>query len=69
VLLFPLQAVSRKTISVTGRTWYRGKTYFPRNAMVTLIQFQCVVVELQEILMAPGSFLRSSGPLVFADGP
>src|ERR1700704_1830605 len=35
MVLFPLQAVSRKTISVTSTTRYRGKRYFPR------VQWRC----------------------------
>lgn len=35
MVLFPLQAVSRKTISVTSTTRYRGKRYFLR------VQWRC----------------------------
>jgi hypothetical protein len=48
MVLFPLQAVSRKTISVTSTTWYRGKRYFPPGAMAMPVQFQGVPFELQE---------------------
>jgi len=48
MVLFPLQAVSRKTIRVTSTTRYRGKWKFPRNAMAMPVQFQGVRVEYQE---------------------
>jgi len=69
MVLFPLQAVSRKTIRVTSTTRYRGKWKFPRMQWRCRFSFKGVRVEYQRNIDGPGIVCAIFGAIGFADGP